>query len=136
MFFVDQTLSLIERLLIPKSTFNNTPVAMKLFYHFLFFVFTTLILLACANMFASDPQSKSQTDEFPSPESNNYESKDDSTFAANQSGSVVLANLKDNTPVYSGLTLHNAGDFVRQKNIYSNNFQIALNYFGTIKKIK
>lgn len=109
---------------------------MKLFYHFLFFVFTTLILLVCANMFASDPQSKSQADEFPSPESNNYESKDDSTFAANQSGSVVLANLKDNTLVYSGLMLQSAEDFARQKTIYSNNFQIALNYFGTLKKIK
>lgn len=108
---------------------------MKLFYHFLFFVFTTLILLACANMFASDPQSKSQADEFPSPESNNYESKD-STFAANESGPVVLAKLKDNTPVYSGLMLHSAGDFARQRTIYSNNFQVALNYFGTLKKIK
>jgi hypothetical protein len=111
---------------------------MKLFYHFLFFVFTSLILVACANIFASDTQSKSKIDEFPAPESNNFESKDDSTIAINNSDAFAFTvnNLKVSTPLYTGLIQDNAMNFAYQKFTYVNNVQTALNYFGALKKFK
>src|SRR5476651_1381569 len=101
---------------------------MKLFYHFLFFVFTSLILVACANIFASDTQSKSKIDEFPAPESNSFESKDDSTIAINNSDVVAFTfnNLKVSTPLYTSLIQDNAMNFAYQKFTYVNNVQIDI----------
>jgi hypothetical protein len=111
---------------------------MKLFYHFLFFVFTSLILVACANLFASDAPGKSQIDEFPAPESNNVESKDDSTISITNSDAFAFKvnNSKGSNPLYTSLIQDNAMDFAYQKFVYVNNVQIALNYFGALKKFK
>jgi hypothetical protein len=111
---------------------------MKLFYHFLFFVFTSLILVACANLFASDAPGKSQIDEFSAPESNNFESKDDSTIAINNSDAFAFKvnNSKGSDPLYISLIQDNAMNFAYQKFAYVNNVHTALNYFGAFKKIK
>ncbi|WP_184549373.1 hypothetical protein [Mucilaginibacter sp. FT3.2] len=72
---------------------------MKLFYHFLFFVFASLILLACASMFASEPQSQSQTDEFSAPEPDGNALIDDSIVTTNSTRPFVLTLLKSNNKV-------------------------------------
>ena len=111
---------------------------MKLFYHFLFFVFTSLILVACANIFASDTQSKLKIDEFPAPESNNFESKDDSTISITNSDAFAFTvnKSKVSPSLYTSLIQDNQMNFAYQKFAYVNNVQIALNYFGALKKIK
>jgi hypothetical protein len=104
---------------------------MKLFYHFLFFVIASLVLLACASVFASDPQVQSQTDEFTSPEPDN-----DSTIATNQSGPLVLTGLKDNTQSY---LFYAVADKQKQAyNVYSylDNFQMAFHQFSLPQKFK
>ena len=109
---------------------------MKLFYHFLFFVIASLVLLACASVFASDPQVQSQTDEFTSPEPDNDGTIHDSAIATNQSGPFVLTGLRDNTQSY---LFYAVADKQKQAyNVYSylDNFQMAFNQFSLPQKFK
>ncbi|SEO90712.1 hypothetical protein ACFGVS_28110 [Mucilaginibacter sp. AW1-7] len=109
---------------------------MKLFYHFLFFVIASLVLLACASVFASDPQVQSQTDEFTSPEPDDDSPVHDSTIAADQTGLFVLTGLKDNTQSYLFYAVNGKQKQVYKKYSYLDNFQVVFNQFSLPQKFK
>ncbi|HEY9196041.1 MAG TPA: hypothetical protein VIM77_07235 [Mucilaginibacter sp.] len=110
---------------------------MKLFYHFLFFVATSLILLVCASMFASDPQGNpSQTDEFNSPESfNDGLQRDDSTATAYQAAPFASADTKKVAAAYVNYNENNKGFNVMKKYSF-NPFQLAVSHFHAPQKFK
>lgn len=96
---------------------------MKLFYHFLIFVFVSLVLVACANLFAHDGEGKmpagfEQEEQF-----------DDSVGTVNQThGPYTLASIN-----YQSLL--KGKRWTDNKCYYMNNFclqnvQTAITYFG------
>lgn len=109
---------------------------MKLFYHFLFFVIASLVLLACASVFASDPQVQSQTDEFTSPEPGSENPAHDSTMAANQTGPYVLTSVKESAPSYVYYAVNGNVSHAYKKYSYLSNFQMAFNQFSLPQKFK
>jgi hypothetical protein len=110
---------------------------MKLFYHFLVIVFASLILVACANLFATDPKNQSQTDEFPSADhAFDGQEVDDSTVASNAGNPFVLTALKANTPLYLNSALAMEHGLVNKEHAYFGHFQMALHRFASPKKFK
>ncbi len=109
---------------------------MKLFYHFLIFVFASLVLLACANLFASDKQSQSQTDEFPAADHAFDGQVDDSTVAGNSGSPFVLTALKSNAHKYLGYGFDKAPYFAGKNFLYLSNFQVGINQFASPPKFK
>jgi hypothetical protein len=111
---------------------------MKLFYHFLFFVCASLILVACANLFASDPQSQaqSQTDEFTSPETNGKSTADDTTVAISQVNPFLLTSLKQIADLQPGSVFEFERNCVYKKTGYLHQFQMAMNQLQSPKKFK
>jgi hypothetical protein len=109
---------------------------MKLFYHFLFFVIASLVLLACASVFASDPQVQSQTDEFTSPEPDNDSPVHNSTIAANQTASFVLTEAKNNTQSYLFFAVNDKKQPASNVYAYLDNFQMAFHQFSLPQKFK
>jgi len=109
---------------------------MKLFYHFLFFVIASLVLLVCATVFASDPQVQSQTDEFISPEPGGENQVHDSTMAASQTNPFVLTSVKENAPSYLFYAVNENMPHAYKKYSYLDNFQMAFNQFSLPQKFK
>jgi len=62
---------------------------MKLFYHFLIFVFASLILVACANIFTTNPETKTLNHE-PSEVKHNHNNQSDSAGQANKRDSPYV----------------------------------------------
>jgi cytochrome oxidase Cu insertion factor (SCO1/SenC/PrrC family) len=108
---------------------------MKLFYHFLFFVFASIILLACANMFASDSQKSSQADEFPSPEPGNT-ALGDVALNATPDNPFTLTSFKNNAPIISVSNCVEDKNCACKKNSYLSSFQMAINHFSPSKGLR
>jgi hypothetical protein len=109
---------------------------MKLFYHFLFFVCASLILVACANMFASDPESQSQTDEFTSPETESKSTVDDTIVAVNQINPFMLTSLKEIVALQPVVGFEFEKTSIYKNAGYLHQFQMAMNQLQLPKKFK
>jgi hypothetical protein len=101
---------------------------MKLFYHFLIFVFVSLILVACAKIFTSDSEIKS----FNSPPSEIEQQLD------HQPDSATQANLKKDFPTISKFSVKGLLKTKRWTDnqcdynsvFYIKNVQLAINRLG------
>ncbi|SDD81732.1 hypothetical protein SAMN05216464_102667 [Mucilaginibacter pineti] len=70
---------------------------MKLFYHFLIFVFVSLVLLACANVFNSDGRmDDTNIEPSTSENSKNIKQPNDSVAEAGKSSRAMLTSFKYN----------------------------------------
>ncbi len=108
---------------------------MKLFYHFLFFVCASLILIACANMFASDSKSQAQTDEFTSPESDDAKrATEDTVVAVAPSNPLIITGVKTALSVElgTGFQFEQNSEFKPIGYLYQ--FQTAMNHLASPQK--
>jgi hypothetical protein len=110
---------------------------MKLFYHFLFLVCASLILAACASMFASDPKSQAQTDEFTSPESDDAKSAtDDTVVAVVPSNPLIVTGVKTSLSVDLGTGFQFEQSSAFKTFGYLYHFQTAMNHLASPQKFK
>ncbi|MDN3580041.1 hypothetical protein [Mucilaginibacter flavus] len=108
---------------------------MKLFYHFLFFVCASLILIACANMFASDSKSQAQTDEFTSPRSDG-KSTEDTVVAVTQTSPFILTGLKRAASIELNMGFEFEQNCAVKTYSYLYQFQMAMNHLESPQKFK
>lgn len=109
---------------------------MKLFYHFLFFVFASLILLACANMFNSDGKTGTSNNQpSKSEQSQNTQQANDSIAAAEEGNPYMLASFKY-IDIFNNATDDEKDCVCKKHSSKLNDFQMAIMHFSKYKKFK
>ena len=112
------------------QAFDNTPKPMKLFYHFLIFVFVSLVLLACANVFNSDGKMGDANNEPSTSEnSQNIQPPNDSVAEAGKGGRSMLTSFKYNSLFDNGETAEKNCTCKKHRNPM-NDLQMAILHFN------
>ena len=101
---------------------------MKLFYHFLVLVAASLIMVACATMFASSPEKTTGKQTQRSGKNLN----DDTLFDPTANTQFIFSDL-NHSDFLSGYETQNSGE---KKDSKFNNLRTAANYFGLADKEK
>jgi hypothetical protein len=100
---------------------------MKLFYHFLVFVFVSLLLIACANIFTTDHKVKALNSE-PSVLKRKGNEPDVSAKAGSKNGPYILAGFNYKNILKGKRWIDNQCDY--KNNFYIKNIQLVISHFG------
>ncbi|GAA3980647.1 hypothetical protein GCM10022210_34900 [Mucilaginibacter dorajii] len=87
-------------------------------------------------MFASDPQSQPQTDEFTSPETDSKSTADDTTVAVSQTNPFMLTSLKEIAALQPVVGFEFEKTGIYKTGGYLHQFQMAVNQLQLPKKFK
>jgi hypothetical protein len=100
---------------------------MKLFYHFLVFVFVSLLLIACANIFTTDHKVKALNNE-PSVLKRKGSKPDVSVKADSKNSPYILAGFNYKNILKGKRWMDNQCDY--KNNFYIKNIQLVISHFG------
>jgi len=103
---------------------------MKLFYHFLVFVFVSLLLIACANIFTTDHKEKALNNE-PSVLKRKGNKPDVSVKASPPNSPYILASFNYKNILKGKRWMDNQCDY--KNNFYIKNIQLVISHLGQHK---